>query len=550
MKTWHPRSARSGALNLIVALSLLAGLFGASLDGISVANAAGDSSAAQQEASETPTEMPPEITATDTTEPTPPQAAATDTSEPTPTETATGEPTPEPSAEPTAQPSATATATSTALPTATEKAPEPEVRALAELVIPAGAEVVPNSYIVVFKPVFSVASAMRADRAQIEKLGGEITYVYTVVLQGYAAVLTEAALEEARANPLVDYVVADQVLTIIDEENIGAQTIQANPTWGLDRIDQRCAPVSFYHRVLSPCGGELILNNKYKYHSTGSGVHVYVLDTGIRPSHNEFGGRADRVFDAFGPIVDDCHGHGTHVAATIGGTLYGVAKHVNLHAVRVLDCFGSGTESGIIAGVEWVTINHQSPAVANMSLGCNGTGCPLPALDTAINASIASGVVYVVAAGNNNESACKGSPARIPQVLTVGATNSNDARANFSSFGACLDLFAPGVNITSAWIGSNTDTATISGTSMASPHVAGVAALLLQEKPGLAPSQVANKIKKNATKDSVKNAGNNSPNKLLYSRFGVLGFNSPDGLWVADLPPALKKLSTAVKDSA
>src|SRR3990172_7861466 len=187
MKTWHPRSARSGALNLIVALSLLAGLFGASLDGISVANAAGDSSAAQQEASETPTETPPE--------------------------TATGDPTPEPSAEPTAQPSATATATSTALPTATEKAPEPEVRALAELVIPAGAEVVPNSYIVVFKPVFSVASAMRADRAQIEKLGGEITYVYTVVLQGYAAVLTEAALEEARANPLVDYVVADQVLT-------------------------------------------------------------------------------------------------------------------------------------------------------------------------------------------------------------------------------------------------------------------------------------------------------------------------------------------------
>jgi subtilisin family serine protease len=206
----------------------------------------------------------------------------------------------------------------------------------------------------------------------------------------------------------------------------------------------------------------------------------------------------------------------------------------------VLDCNGNGPESGIIAGVDWVTINHQSPAVANMSLGCNGTGCPLPALDAAIQGSIASGVVYVVAAGNNNENACKGSPARIPEVLTVGATRNNDARANFSSFGSCLDLFAPGVNVTSAWWTSNSATATISGTSMASPHVAGVAALLLQEKPGLTPAKVANKITRKATTGKVTNAGNNSPNKLLFSRFGPLAFTLGNFM-VADLPASSRE---------
>ena len=262
MNKWHPLSARSGIINLLVVLSLLAGLFVAGLDGVSAAQAAGAAPAVLQEATETP--LP-----TDT-----PEVTATDTTEPTPTETATEEPTlestAEPTAEPTVEPSATATVNETTpAPTATQS-PEPQIRALAELIIPAGADIVPNAYIVVYKPGINVALAVMNDRAKIKAFGGRVTFVYTAALQGYAAVLSEAALEEARADPLVDYVVADQVLTIIDDPAESVNTIQSNPTWGLDRIDNRNLP----------------LNNKYRYEVTGPDVHVYILDTGIRPSHN------------------------------------------------------------------------------------------------------------------------------------------------------------------------------------------------------------------------------------------------------------------------
>ncbi len=240
---------------------------------------------------------------------------------------------------------------------------------------------------------------------------------------------------------------------------------------------------------------------------------AYIIDTGIRFSHNEFGGRAVSGFDAVdGGSADDCHGHGTHVAGTVGGTTYGVAKGVALVAVRVLDCSGSGSTSGVIAGVNWVTSNHTAKAVANMSLG----GSPSTSLDTAVTNSIASGVVYAIAAGNSNRDACKFSPARTPNAITVGATTSTDARASYSNKGTCLDLFAPGSSITSAWYTGNTATNTISGTSMATPHVAGVAALYLQGHTAT-PQAVRDAIVNAATANVVGNAGRGSPNRLLYS---------------------------------
>jgi subtilisin family serine protease len=248
---------------------------------------------------------------------------------------------------------------------------------------------------------------------------------------------------------------------------------------------------------------------------------VYVLDTGIRLAHQEFGGRASSGFTAIndGRGTDDCNGHGTHVSGTVGGATYGVAKSVSLVAVRVLNCRGSGTTSGVIAGIDWVTANHVKPAVANMSLG-GGTSS---SLDAAVSNSIAAGVAYAVSAGNSNANACNYSPARVGAAMTVGATTTSDARASYSNFGTCLDLFAPGSSITSAWSTSNTATNTISGTSMASPHVAGVAALVLQGTPGATPSAVRQSIVSNATTGKVTSAGSGSPNVLLYSAFATAG---------------------------
>jgi subtilisin family serine protease len=296
------------------------------------------------------------------------------------------------------------------------------------------------------------------------------------------------------------------------------QAAQPRPPYGLDRIDQRALP----------------LNSTYTYGATGSGVTAYVVDTGIRLSHRDFGGRAVSGFDAIdGGRADDCNGHGTHVAGTLGGAAHGVAKSVRLVAVRVLDCAGSGATSGVIAGVDWVTAHHQpgQPAVANLSLG----GFASSALDAAVRRSIADGVSYAVAAGNGNaagvpEDACRVSPARVPEALTVGASDSSDRAAAFSNYGRCVDLFAPGVGVTSTWSTGDTATKTISGTSMASPHVAGVAALYLQGKRSASPAAVATAIARASTKDVVKSSragggllgglfSSSTPaNDLLFSR--------------------------------
>ena len=349
---------------------------------------------------------------------------------------------------------------------------------------------IPGRYIVVFKagtPAADVSAAAEHARG----LGGQVDFVYESALTGFAGNLPEQALNGLSHNPNIEFIEADQVITI--------DATQSPATWGLDRIDQRALP----------------LNNTYNYNFTGAGVTAYIIDTGIRITHNEFGGRASSGYDFVDndTNADDCNGHGTHVAGTVGGSTYGVAKGVSLKAVRVLNCAGSGTTSGVIAGINWVTSQHTTgKAVANMSLG----GGVSTALDNAVRNSIADGVVYSIAAGNSNANACNFSPARTAEAITVGATTSTDARASYSNKGKCLDLFAPGSSITSAWITSNTATNTISGTSMAAPHVAGVAALYLQGH-NATPLQVRNAIVGAATPNVVKNRGTNSPNLLLYS---------------------------------
>lgn len=277
---------------------------------------------------------------------------------------------------------------------------------------------------------------------------------------------------------------------------------QINPPWGLDRIDQR----------------DVLRDSRYSYNETGAGVSAYIIDTGILPSHSDFGGRVGAGFTAISDSYGsgDCHGHGSHVAGTVGGSTYGVAKAVSLIPVRVLSCSGSGATSGVIRGIDWVIAHHESgvPAVANMSLG----GSASASLNAAVTRGINDGVVFVVAAGNNNRLACSYSPASTPNAITVGATGSNDARASFSNFGSCVDVFAPGVSILSVGITSSSSARTMSGTSMAAPHVAGAAALWLQIDPGATPAQIAQRMLSVATPDKVTNQGLGSPNLLLYAR--------------------------------
>jgi subtilisin family serine protease len=355
------------------------------------------------------------------------------------------------------------------------------------------AEPVRESYIVVFKSnavqnVPAAAQEIAADH------GGAVSFVYQHALEGFAVQIPAGRAKALAQDPRVAYVEADQAV-----EAFGTQS---PATWGLDRIDQRNFP----------------LNNTYNYNQTGAGVHAYVIDTGVRGTHQEFTGRMGNGYTAIsdGNGTNDCNGHGTHVAGTTGGTTYGVAKQVTIHPVRVLNCSGSGTNSGVIAGVDWVTQNHVDPAVANMSLG----GSASSALDTAVSNSINAGVSYAIAAGNSNANACNYSPARVSTANTVGATTSSDARASFSNYGSCLDIFAPGNSITSAWHTSNTATNTISGTSMASPHVAGAIALYLETNPGASPSTVTQALVNNSTTGVVTNPGSGSPNRLLYSLFG------------------------------
>ncbi|XP_004363407.1 peptidase S8 and S53 [Capsaspora owczarzaki ATCC 30864] len=279
---------------------------------------------------------------------------------------------------------------------------------------------------------------------------------------------------------------------------IPTEMYQVNAPWNLDRIDQRALP----------------LDGFYKYHFDGAGIHVYVIDTGIRTTHEQFQGRIGNGVCTIDGIfsVQDCNGHGTHVAGTVAGKTYGVAKNVTVHPVRVLGCDGEGAISDVIEGVAWVTANAIPPAVAVMSLG----GTISISLDTAVSAAVASGVTVSVAAGNENEDACNSSPARNEFVVSVGATDLKDFRATFSNYGPCVSLFAPGVDITSAWWLSDTDTRTISGTSMAAPLVAGMAARLLQFDPGFTPDMIKSILSCAGTKGIVEDAEASSPNILSF----------------------------------
>lgn len=359
------------------------------------------------------------------------------------------------------------------------------------------ADVIPGQYIVVFKDEVRDVPAAAARLIGIH--GGTRRFTYSRALKGFAVQLPDAAVAALRLEPTVAYVEQDQVVSLT--------TVQTAATWGIDRVDQRALPLS----------------TTYEYNADGTGVKVYIIDTGIRFDHVEFGGRASTGFDAVtsGGTAADCNGHGTHVAGTVGGTTYGIAKKVTLVAVRVLGCTGSGTTAGVIAGIDWVTGNHAAgePAAANMSLG----GGASTALDDAVKNSVADGVTYGVAAGNDNADACTKSPARAPTALTVASTTSTDARSSFSNFGTCVDIFAPGSSITSAWHTSPTATNTISGTSMATPHLVGAAALYLQTNTAATPAQVETALESNATPNKVTSPGTGSPNLLLYTAFISVG---------------------------
>lgn len=349
---------------------------------------------------------------------------------------------------------------------------------------------VAGRYVVVLDEA-AAGQARSEARAAVDGQRSDVEHVYGT-LGAYAVSLTDAQLAEVRRDPQVEFVQEDARVSIA--------ATQSNATGGLDRIDQRALPLS----------------RSYTYSRTGSGVRAYIIDTGIYAANREVSGRVAAGVTAIndGRGTSDCNGHGTHVAGTVGGTTYGVAKAVTLVPVRVLDCRGSGTSSGVIAGMDWVAANATRPAVANMSLG----GGADAATDTAVARMVSAGITTVVAAGNENVNACTSSPARAASAITVAASTFGDARASFSNYGSCVDLFAPGQSITSAWIGGTTATNTISGTSMASPHVAGVAALYLQGNPSASPSTVTGALVGNATSNVVSGA-NGSPNRLLFSSY-------------------------------
>jgi subtilisin family serine protease len=350
---------------------------------------------------------------------------------------------------------------------------------------------IPGQYIVVLGDRVPDAASVAEEVSRGHN--ARVLHVYDKAIHGFAIQLPEQAAVALLNDPRVSYIEEDSVVSI--------DTTQTGATWGLDRIDQRNLP----------------LDSSYTYNTTASNVHAYIVDTGILITHTQFGGRASVGVDEIGDGQNgiDCNGHGTHVSGTVGGSTYGVAKGVSLVAVRVLNCQGSGTNSGVIAGVNWVAANAIKPAVANMSLG----GGASQALDDAVTGAVNNGVVFCVAAGNSNVDACTTSPARAAAAITVAATDTTDTRASFSNFGTCVDIFAPGVNITSAWDTSTTATNTISGTSMATPHVCGTAALYVGLNPSATPSAVASALNTNATSGVVIGPGTGSPNRLLYELF-------------------------------
>jgi aqualysin 1 len=336
--------------------------------------------------------------------------------------------------------------------------------------------------------------SLNQDLSTLGLANTQVRHVYTSALQGVAAKLSAQQVQALGNDSRVVAIEKDQVFTL--------NTTQSSPpSWGIDRIDQPALPLS----------------QSYTYTNTGRGVNAYIIDTGILPTHSDFGSRARVGVDVMndGRSGIDCNGHGTHVAGTIGSTTYGVAKQVSLIAVRVFSCSGSTATSNIIAGIDWVRRNAVKPAVVNMSLG----GPVSVATDTAVSNAINSGIVFAIAAGNSNTNACNFSPARVPAAITVASSTRTDGRSSFSNFGTCVDLFAPGSSITSTWIGSNTATNTISGTSMASPHAAGVAALYLQTNTTATPVAVRDALVNNATQNVITSPGRGSPNRLLFTNY-------------------------------
>jgi subtilisin family serine protease len=358
---------------------------------------------------------------------------------------------------------------------------------------------IPDRYIVVLK---AGASARGLAREAGSTPGAAVHFVYEHALNGFAATLPPQAVEALRRNPQVDFIEPDRAATL-------HATQASPPSWGLDRVDQRNLP----------------LNQAYNYYYTGAGVHVYVIDSGIRSTHQEFTGRMGTGWSyvADGNGAEDCNGHGTHVAGTIGGSTYGVAKGVTLHSIRVADCFKNTSFSQIVAGVDGVKANAVKPAVANLSAGAifnpwNASH----SITMAVQSAVASGITFVVSAGNDGQDACTYTPALVAEAITVGAVNQSDQRSVWNSsqssnYGSCLDVFAPGTSIVSAGITSDAASRTDSGTSFAAPHVAGAAALILQANPTATPATVQSTIIANATANKVQNAGSNSPNRLLFT---------------------------------
>ena len=377
--------------------------------------------------------------------------------------------------------------------------PAPETRLTVPPTISAAKGIaIPGDYIVTLRDNVADVASVAQSLSGLHQ--GALKHVYRSALKGFSVQnISAAAAAAIAADPRVERVEADQVMTAI--------VTQSPATWGIDRIDQNARP----------------LDNSYTYNNDGSNVTVYIIDTGINFSHTDFGGRARKGVDevTVGGSAADCNGHGTHVSGTVGGAQYGVAKNVKLVAVRVLNCQGSGTTSGVIAGIDWVSANKVLPAAANMSLG----GGFSATLNQAVARSVAAGVAFAVAAGNSTANACNSSPSSEPSAITVGATDINDGFAYFSNFGSCVDINAPGVNITSDWYSTNTATNTISGTSMASPHVAGAAALYLSANPSATPAQVASALTGNATQNAITSVPTGTANLLLYT--GFIGEGAP-----------------------